>query len=65
MSEEFPPGPDGIVYPREDKSSMVIALNVVLITISTTMVASRFYVRQFMTKNLGPDDWVALIALVS
>lgn len=65
MAHEInPAGPLEPFYPYEDKSMMVVGLNVALIVVSTLLVVSRFYVRIAVTKNLGPDDWCAFFALV-
>ena len=65
MEQPGPP-PEALLpgYDMPDKGPIVIGLNIALMTVSTGLVVSRFYVRQFMTKNLGPDDWVSLLALV-
>lgn len=48
-----------------DRGAAVIIVNAVLISISASMVFGRFYVRQWVTRNLGIDDWCSGLALVS
>lgn len=64
--EQPEPPPEALLpgYDMPDRGPIVIGLNIALMVVSTALVVSRFYVRQFMTKNLGPDDWVSLLALV-
>ncbi|KAI5803657.1 hypothetical protein EDC01DRAFT_464571 [Geopyxis carbonaria] len=47
-----------------DHGPGVFALCMILIFFSTVLVVARFYVRHFVLKNLGPDDWAALAALL-
>jgi len=43
----------------------VIGLNSALVTVTTIIVGCRYYVRFFMSKNAGIDDFITGLAYVS
>src|SRR5437762_2329267 len=51
--------------PNESRSGVLIDLNAALISFSTVIIALRLYARGFMTKALGIDDAIALVAYLS
>jgi hypothetical protein len=51
-------------FDDESKVSNVIAMVAGTLAIGTLTTAARFYTRLFIVKNLGIDDWVALLSLV-
>lgn len=54
--------------PRSDSSSLspfIYTINGLLTFITTAVVLLRLYVRGYMIKALGWDDFLAVIALVS
>lgn len=55
----LPPGTD------DDKSWVAIFTVVLCLTVSTVMVGLRIYTRRFITKQMGMDDWAAVVTLVS
>ena len=56
--EALPPG----TY--DDKSWIAIFTVVLCLTVSTTAVGLRIYTRKFITKQMGIDDWAAIVTLV-
>lgn len=44
---------------------MAIFTVVLCLTVATVMVGLRIYTRKFITKQMGMDDWAAIITLVS
>ncbi|KAI0134263.1 hypothetical protein BJ170DRAFT_192555 [Xylariales sp. AK1849] len=50
--------------PADSKGRQMVNLNIAFITISTTLLFTRLYVRGFMIKVLGIDDLLASIAFV-
>ena len=51
--------------PADSKGYIIFNLNVALIVITSVIVTLRLYVRGFMTKVLGPDDFLTIISFVS
>lgn len=56
--QALPPGTD------DDKSWVAIFTVVLCLTVSTLMVGLRIYTRKAITKQMGVDDWAAIITLV-
>lgn len=54
----LPPGFD------DDKSWVAIFTVSLCLTVATLMVGLRIYTRMFITKQMGMDDWAAVITLV-
>ncbi|CAM1501038.1 Fc.00g102000.m01.CDS01 [Cosmosporella sp. VM-42] len=48
--------------PSDSKGYVIFNLNVALIAISSVIMIVRLYVRGFMTKALGPDDFLAIVS---
>jgi hypothetical protein len=48
-----------------DRSQAVIATVCVCLAITAIMVSVRLYTRVFLVKQVGPDDYLATITLVS
>ncbi|KAH8150901.1 uncharacterized protein LAJ45_05083 [Morchella importuna] len=44
---------------------LLFAVEFPLLALSTVFVAFRFYCRHFIVRNLGPDDWIMLVALLN
>jgi hypothetical protein len=57
-----PPMPSN---PAEDKGPMILAVMWTLTLFTTLFVVARWYVRLFLVKSLGLDDWLALVGTVS
>jgi hypothetical protein len=51
--------------PTDSRAGTIIAVVIVLCTLTSICVALRFYARMRIGKNLGMDDWTTLAALVS
>jgi hypothetical protein len=49
----------------DDRSREVLAVAVVFFILSWVSVALRIYVRAFMLKSFGHDDWIMLLTLVN
>ena len=56
--DALPPGTN------DDKSWVAIFIVVLCLTVATLMVGLRIYTRRFITKQMGMDDWAAVITLV-
>lgn len=50
--------------PTDDRSTVIIAIAAVLLSLTSIIVALRFYVRGRMLNSLGADDWMSLVSLV-
>lgn len=48
----------------ESRTEQVYPVIAVLMTFGAAAVGLRFYARAVVIRNLGPDDWIALAALV-
>ncbi|KAI5796526.1 hypothetical protein EDC01DRAFT_42071 [Geopyxis carbonaria] len=49
--------------PLSERGTVVVYLNAILIGISIVTVSTRLYIRGFVVKNFGADDWVTAVAL--
>ena len=49
----------------DDRSLAVIATVSACLIITTIMVSVRLYTRVFLVKQVGPDDYMAIVTLVS
>ena len=50
--------------PSDDRIGMTIGISVTMTALATLLVATRLYVRKFVSNALGADDMVAVAALV-
>lgn len=50
---------------HDDDPAYVLAAGVVFPVICSIIVGLRFYTRKWQKTKCGPDDWLALLALVS
>ena len=48
----------------EDRSKEILAVAVFFITLSWIFVLLRVYVKVFMLKNFGLDDWLMVLTIV-
>ncbi|KAK7959806.1 uncharacterized protein PG986_004660 [Apiospora aurea] len=48
----------------ESRASMLLGVNIGLMTLATIFIFLRFYTRYVVLNRLGYDDWMALLALV-
>ena len=46
------------------RQDAVVALSVVMVLLSSSAVAVRFYTRRILLRFLAADDWTILVALV-
>ena len=58
------PSPDQIAHWKDDRSPRILGISIMLITLSTTVVAARFYARRLRKLPLQADDWLIIPALV-
>jgi hypothetical protein len=68
VSRQFggPPMPQrSLEYLAENIAPRLLAVEGTLFAVAMTAVLMRFYVRIFMLKTFGWDDWMMLIAAVS
>ncbi|KAK9424404.1 hypothetical protein SUNI508_13644 [Seiridium unicorne] len=63
MSNSTGPGDFSVFnLPPDSQGSTVVNFNIAFIVISTTLLCTRLYIRGFMVKVLGLDDYLAVIA---
>ncbi|KAK4208627.1 hypothetical protein QBC37DRAFT_296316 [Rhypophila decipiens] len=48
----------------DNRSGLVIFCITLCLVVSTAMVSMRIWTRKFIINQMGPDDWVAIIAMV-
>ena len=48
----------------EDRAPLILAVLITGTAIATIIVALRFWVRGYILRKVGPDDWVVLASLV-
>lgn len=51
-------------FSPESRRGDIIAVNVALLTLTTVIVALRFYTRTVVLNTLGLDDWLVLLSLI-
>ncbi len=50
---------------QDNRAGLIIGVVVFLLVLTTVFFLARLYVRRFLTRSLGWDDWMGLVALVS
>ncbi|KAI1866466.1 hypothetical protein JX265_007767 [Neoarthrinium moseri] len=62
---DVPPGFPNVPLDHGNRSGLMVAIDIVCIALPTLATALRFYARQFIIRQVGVDDWIALVALAS
>ncbi|TLD31300.1 hypothetical protein PspLS_01876 [Pyricularia sp. CBS 133598] len=64
LNMDFDPVTQPELFGTDNKKSTIYAVNFVLLTFATILVALRFYTRFYILNLVGPDDWLVLLSLI-